>query len=74
MHAPKTPSIISSDMRRESVLAVRSDSAISARMPPSPLLSARMTNSTYLSDTTITIAQNSMEMMPSTAPLEKGMP
>ncbi len=74
MQAPNTPSMVSSVIRLDCLLAVRNDSAISARMPPSPLLSARMTNSTYLSDTTITIAQNSMEMMPSTAALENGMP
>lgn len=33
-------------------------------MPPSPSLSARMTNATYLIDTTSVIAQNTIEITP----------
>jgi len=41
-------------------------SAISAMMPPSPLLSARMTNSRYFSDTTMISDQNTRLSAPST--------
>ena len=41
-------------------------SAVSARIPPSPRLSARMISVTYLSVTTITSDQKMIERMPST--------
>ena len=44
----------------------RKASAISAMMPPSPLLSARMMNSTYLRLTTTISDQKIRERMPST--------
>jgi hypothetical protein len=46
--------------------AVRSASAVRAMMPPSPLLSARVMNRTYFSDTVIVKAQNTSERIPST--------
>jgi hypothetical protein len=45
---------------------VRCASAISAMMPPSPSLSARMMIVTYLIVTTIISAQNTSDRMPST--------
>ncbi len=44
----------------------REASAISASVPPSPLLSARSRNSTYFAVTTISSAQMMRERMPST--------
>ena len=44
----------------------RDTSAVSARMPPSPLLSARMINVMYLSVTTTISAQNTTERTPYT--------
>ncbi len=41
-------------------------SASSARMPPSPRLSARITNARYLKLTTKVMAQNTSESTPST--------
>ena len=43
-------------------------SATSARMPPSPSLSARITSAMYLIDTRIVIDQNTIEMTPKTSP------
>ncbi|MNW02724.1 hypothetical protein D3C71_1985560 [compost metagenome] len=74
MHAPKMPTIISMRALRERGAAVRSTSAISASTPPSPSLSARMMKTTYFSETTMIIAQNSSEMMPSAASGVNGMP
>lgn len=68
------PSIISTLARRERGAALRSASAISASTPPSPSLSARITNTTYLTDTTRIIAQNSSEITPITASGLNGMP
>ncbi len=42
----------------------RRASAASAMTPPSPSLSARMSTSTYLIDTTIVMLQNIIEMTP----------
>jgi hypothetical protein len=39
-------------------------SAVSAMIPPSPWLSARMMKITYLTDTIIVIAQNTSEITP----------
>ncbi len=39
-------------------------SAVSAMMPPSPSLSARMMNVTYLTETTIVIDQKTSEITP----------
>ena len=54
--------------------ALRWASAINAMMPPSPLLSARMMNTTYLSDTTMTSDQNISDNTPSTLFELGGMP
>src|SRR3954451_16278802 len=43
-------------------------SAVRAMIPPSPSLSARRMNVTYLSDTTIVIDQKTRETMPKTSP------
>jgi hypothetical protein len=45
-------------------LIAESASAISAMIPPSPRLSARMMRTTYLSDTTIISAQNTVDRPP----------
>jgi len=45
---------------------VRNASAVSAMMPPSPLLSARVMNRTYFRETVIVIAQKTTERMPRT--------
>ncbi len=44
----------------------RATSAVSARMPPSPRLSARMIRLMYFSVTMITSAQKMIDMMPKT--------
>ncbi len=44
------------------------NSAVSAMMPPSPSLSARMMKVTYLTDTIIVIDQNTSEITPYTSP------
>ena len=69
--APNRPSSISTRARAGS-FAPRSTSAISAMMPPSPLLPARMMNVTYLIDTTIISAQNTSERIPRTLCSETG--
>src|SRR5215210_962893 len=64
--APTRPT--ESSARRALLLRkVGKASASRAMSPPSPWLSARMTNSTYLSVTTIMMAQKTSERMPSTA-------
>ncbi|MNM84732.1 hypothetical protein D3C81_968300 [compost metagenome] len=68
------PSIISILALAERGATVRSTSAISASTPPSPSLSARITNTTYLIETTMIMAQNSIEITPSTASVLKAMP
>ena len=45
-------------------LAVRKVRAISAKVPPSPWLLARITNKTYLRETTIVKAQNTIDITP----------
>jgi hypothetical protein len=47
-------------------LSSASTRAISAMMPPSPLLSARRISATYLNETTTISDQNTSESMPST--------
>lgn len=74
MHAPKMPSAIIRPVMRDFGFSGRSDSAISASTPPSPLLSARITNSTYLMPTTRMIAQNNSEITPRIALGVRGMP
>ena len=48
--------------------------AMSANIPPSPLLLARITNKTYFKDTTIKKAQKTIDRTPNTLSCEKGMP
>ena len=48
-------------------LVTRSTSDSSARIPPSPSLSARSTSTTYLSDTIAISAQKMSEMIPRTS-------
>jgi hypothetical protein len=52
----------------------RETSAVSARMPPSPWLSARMISVMYFSVTTISNAQTNAERMPSTFSCETESP
>jgi hypothetical protein len=68
------PSVISNQRRRGSADVTRWVSAMSAMMPPSPLLSARMINTTYLTDTTITSAQKISDSTPSTLAAVTGIP
>ncbi len=60
---PKMPTAYAD---REPFGRVRCASAISAMMPPSPSLSARMMMVTYFSVTTIISAQKISDRMPST--------
>ena len=60
------PSAASSHIMRGCRRSVRNASEVSAMIPPSPLLSARMMNSTYLRETVTVRAQNTSERMPST--------
>ncbi len=53
---------------------LRCASAVSAMMPPSPLLSARMMKPAYFTDTTRISDQNTSERMPSTLSVEATMP
>lgn len=64
--APKMPRMPTTYAEREPCLRVRWVSAISAMMPPSPSLSARMMMVTYLSVTVIISAQNASDSTPST--------
>ena len=65
--APKMPSAASASLvRRPPDTPWRLIRVISAMMPPSPSLSARITSSTYLSVTTIVTAQKISEMIPKT--------
>jgi hypothetical protein len=65
--APMTPS--RTTIGTPGPLAIRSEATSdkSARMPPSPSLSARSTNTTYLSETISISAQKISETMPSTS-------
>jgi hypothetical protein len=65
--APKMPTAISDPSAAGFAPERRTSSAISAMIPPSPSLSARMTNTTYSSVTTIMTAQNTSEITPYTA-------
>ena len=74
MAAPNTPSIIIAIADLDPTGTVRRAKAIKAKIPPSPLLLARMINITYLIETTTIKAQNTIEMTPNTASFEKGIP
>ena len=64
MAAPQTPRKKTSVERLPMARWAR---AIRARVPPSPLLSARIRKKTYLTVTTRIRAQNTSETVPSTA-------
>ena len=64
--APNTPSPISSRRDVPAPSLPRSARAVSARMPPSPRLSARMTKTTYFTVTTRISAQAISDRKPST--------
>ena len=69
--APKRPIAISA--RRDDTPGLLLTSATSARMPPSPPLSARITNSTYFTDTVMTSDQTMSDRTPSTLAVETGI-
>ena len=58
------PSEISAIFAERRTRPVRWISAIRAMMPPSPSLSARMMNVTYLIETMIVMAQNTSDRTP----------
>jgi hypothetical protein len=63
--APNTPSSASAcGTARPLSAPIRRTSVISAMIPPSPSLSARMMNVTYLTETMIVIDQKTSEMTP----------
>src|SRR3546814_992752 len=64
--APKMPRMPTTYVDREPLRSVRWASVISAMMPPSPSLSARMMMVTYLTVTTIISDQNTSDSRPST--------
>ena len=64
MQAPSIPRIIKTKYSFVPLLTERSAKAIKDKTPPSPLLSARITNKTYLKVTTKIKAQIIMEMTP----------
>ena len=71
--APKTPSAASTTfVRRPPATLRRRISVISARMPPSPSLSARITSSTYVTVTMIVTDQKISETTPNTLSLDTG--
>ena len=62
--APKTPRAMSAYLARADFTVQSCTSAISAMIPPSPPLSARMISSTYLIETMMVIAQKISEITP----------
>ena len=71
--APTMPTM-ASVLRIEALTATRCASAISARMPPSPWLSARITSITYFTVTTSTSDQKNSDRMPRTSTSLMGTP
>jgi hypothetical protein len=71
IEAPTTPSASKTQLRRPSA---RCPSAISESVPPSPLLSARNSNSTYLAVTTMNSDHRISESTPSTMMRDAGWP
>jgi hypothetical protein len=65
--APKTPSEVNTPVRTSTFAVARCTSAVRARIPPSPWLSARMTNARYLIETIREIAQKTSETTPYTS-------
>jgi hypothetical protein len=61
---PKIPRAVSTTNNREGMLRLSSD--VSARIPPSPLLFARITSIRYLKVMMTTSAQNTSEQAPIT--------
>ena len=72
--APNSPSMTIHQRARWLERTLRWASAVSAMMPPSPLLSARMMKPAYLTDTTRTSAQNTSDSTPSTLPMVGAAP
>ncbi|EXI83274.1 MAG: hypothetical protein AW10_00010 [Candidatus Accumulibacter appositus] len=66
------PSADKAHNMRGEALAVRRARAVRAMMPPSPLLSARMMNSTYLRETVIVSAQKTSDKIPRTVSVSIG--
>jgi Pyridoxamine 5'-phosphate oxidase len=64
--APRIPSAISASGAPPRLSLTRCRSEVSAKMPPSPRSSARMTKLTYLSDTMIMSDQNTSDITPYT--------
>ena len=74
--APKIPRIVNSHTARVAFARSRSGKAraISARMPPSPRLSARSTNAMYFTDTMSISAQKISESTPRTFSCDASTP
>ena len=70
--APITPSSTSTGSLAPSATWSAATSDSSARMPPSPSLSARSTKTTYFSDTITISAQRMSETMPDARPPRSG--
>ena len=71
IEAPTTPSASNGKLRRPSA---RCPSAIRESVPPSPLLSARSSSSTYLAVTTMNSDHRISESTPSTMVRDTGAP
>src|SRR3989344_2150829 len=69
-----TPSVRMTAREREVLPTAEDASASSAMMPPSPLLSARMMSSTYLSETTIINDQKMVDRPPRILAAFRGIP
>ena len=72
--APKSPTVRMKKRHSGCLRTAALASAISAMVPPSPRLSARMTSTTYLSETTIISTQRIADSPPSTLSTLSGMP
>ena len=74
MHAPSMPKIMRKKYFLDLLSKERSAKAMSDKTPPSPLLSARITNNTYLKVTTMIKDQIIMAITPNNASGENAMP
>src|SRR5688572_16009855 len=72
--APSRPSSVTKVRRRGRSFTAELASAMSAMVPPSPLLSARITSTTYLSDTTSISAQKMVDRPPRMLVVFRSMP
>ena len=72
--APKAPAIVTGQRKAESFFRCCKTSAVSAKIPPSPRLSARMMMNTYLIVTTKIKAQVMSDKIPNTACMISGPP